>query len=627
MLPDGSLIIHGRIDTQVKLRGLRIELQEIHAIALRTGLTRKCKSVLITHKDPKSQQIALFYVPLGHEGTEFQVLPSTACTRGQARTLRNALQSALPDYMVPAFIYPISRLPLTSSGKVDESTLCSSVKEFTTSVLNDYHLAEDQSDIHSDWSHTETVIANAITNLCGKDMSEISRWTTFSALGLDSISAMPVARKLQIDLQKRVPLSLLLRNPNINRLASAIDELGPTPGLISSNTPLLPDELVQAMRDRFTSEEQSVSKVLPCTPLQEAMIMPLLNHSSITADNAVTYYNQMLFRLYIPYKVIMGLWDKVIQRHEILRTIFVTTDNIRHPVVQIILDNYNHTWQILKTEEAAVYKRASQHMISVSNITAFSRPPLALAIIQTENSGDYLSFVCHHAMYDGISMQIVLSEIEAMYHGRQIPAPPPLEPFIRATQVPHLGQESFWKQLFLDFQPTSLRCKDYADDTMARSVRINASDRSLTSVESQLREIGISMLSLIQTAWAITLSMLTRKSDVSFGNVVTGRSISLDMVDNLVAPCFNTLPIRKHLSSSSFLIDLMQDFQNLHAKMSQYQFTSLRRIQKETCQQTRLFDTLVILQPPTAPLDGTIWSLEYEDGIMDVRFCFGTHTV
>jgi non-ribosomal peptide synthetase component F len=128
------------------------------------------------------------------------------------------------------------------------------------------------------------------------------------------------------------------------------------------------------------------------------------------------------------------------------------------------------------------------------------------------------------------------------------------------------------------------------------------------------------MLALCQTAWAVTLSILIQKNDVSFGNVVNGRSISLDMIESLVAPCFNTLPVRMDLSLFQFLIDLMKDFQRLNAKMMLYQFSSLRQIQKHCDNQTRLFDTVVILQLQPTPLDDSLWSLVYEDGIMDVSW-------
>ncbi|KAI0105047.1 putative non-ribosomal peptide synthetase [Nemania sp. FL0031] len=618
MLPDGSLIIRGRIDTQVKLRGLRIELQEIQEIVLRTGLARTCKSILITHENVKSQQLALFYAPLGYQNTKFQLLPLTGRSREQIKTLRYTLQSHLPDYMVPVFIFPISTLPLTSSGKVNEGTLRGSIGELPASALNAYSSSEEQADLHSEWTETEMLIANVIIDLLGKDENEINRWTAFSALGLDSISAMPIARKLQSILRKRIPLSLLLQNPNVNRLASAIDKIDGSEPPSYSGSSLLPENLVETVRKRFTADGQSVAKVLPCTPLQEAMVMASLNPSSTTAENGVAYYNQMLFHLRIPYKAIIGLWNEIIRRHEILRALFVVSDNIKYPAVQVILGSFVPEWKILETDDISLQEQASQHVASTSAAADYNKPPIALAIIRTRESGDYLSFVCHHAMYDGISMGIILSEVESLYHGRHLAKPPSLEPFLREIQLSHPNWASFWKQLLLDFQPTPLKCKDFIKDTMPRSMSAKASEMSLKIIESQLRDIGVSMLALIQTAWAVTLFVLSRRRDVSFGNVIAGRSIPLDMVDNLVAPCFNTLPIRMDLSLTTFVIDVMKRFQSLNSSMIPYQFTGLRHIQKEVGKQTNLFDTLVILQPPSKQLDGELWSLVYEDGHMDV---------
>ncbi|KAI0405144.1 putative non-ribosomal peptide synthetase [Xylaria palmicola] len=617
MLPDGSLIIQGRIDTQVKLRGLRIELREVQAIALRTGLAHTCRSVIIDHGNAGFKQLSLFYVPFNYDTANFQLLSLTNELKEQIRTLRHAFQAFLPDYMIPTFIFPISTLPITSSGKINEHALCSAAGELSVNSLSVYSSTEEQADVHSDWSETETLIVNIMADMLKRDKMDISRWTTFSALGLDSISAMPVARKLQSVLRRRIPLSMLLQHPNVNRLASAIKKLNRLEEPASLNSALLPQELEETVRMRITAKGQSVAKVLPCTPLQEAMVMSSLNPTS-SANDVVTYYNQMLFHLRVPYELIMSLWDKVVKRHEILRAVFATSDNIRYPAVQIILDNHVPEWQVLDTDGASLLERASQHVASTSTTTDRDKPPMGLAIIRTQDSGDYLSFVCHHAMYDGMSMGILLSEIEALYHSKPLPEPPSLEPFLRELKLPRQQQDEFWRALFFGFHPKPLRCTPCSKDTMPRSVFTKTPATSLKHIESQLRDIGVSMLALIQTAWAITLSIINQNSDVSFGSIVNGRSIALDGVENLVAPCFNTLPVRLDLSRSIFFIEVLKSFQSLNAEIMLYQFTSLRHIQKQTDAQTHLFDTLVILQPPTAPLDDTIWSLVHEDGLMDI---------
>ncbi|KAI0811786.1 putative non-ribosomal peptide synthetase [Xylaria sp. FL0064] len=616
MLPDGSLIIHGRIDTQVKLRGLRIELHEVQAVALNSGLIQNCRTILLSHEDTRLQQLALFYVPFESLLDKFQLLPVTNRVREQIRTLRYAFQSKLPDYMVPTFIFPISIVPLTSSGKADDGALRSSVRELPTGALNSYGSIEDQADMHVDWSDTETLIADVVADSLNQNRSNIGRWTTFSALGLDSISAMPVARKLQSLLKKRIPLSLLLQNPNISRLASVIDELETPEEPASSHIPLLPEEIGRTMRERFEAKGKLIAKVLPCTPLQEVMVISSLGSSSTAANRRMTYYNHMLFHLCIPYQVMMGLWNDVVRRHEILRTLFVISENIKHPAVQVVLDDYVPEWQVLESNGISLHDRASEHIASIA--AGCDVPPIALAILRTEESGDYLSFVCHHAMYDGISIRIMLSEIEALYNGKHLADPPSVEPFLREIQLSNSSLSNFWKHLFAGFQPVPLKSAESPKDAIPKSLTADVSQTSLKFIESQLRDAGISMLALIQTAWAITLSILTEKSDISFGSITTGRSISLDGIDNLVAPCFNTLPIRMDLSASTFLMDVMKGFQSLNANMMLYQFASLRQIQREVNAQKRLFDTLVILQPPMTPLDDRIWSLVYEDGFMDI---------
>jgi len=618
MLPDGSLIIHGRIDTQVKLRGLRIDIREIESTALATGIARLFRIVLVAPESTKSQQLALFYVSCDHESNNFALLCLNNEIKGQITSLQHGLETYLPTYMVPAFIFPVSSLPMTSSSKVDERTLRDSVRQLSIDDLSAYSSATYLGDAHSDWSDTETLIANVITEILKKDRSAINRWTTFSALGIDSISAMPVARKLRQHLRKQVNLSLLLQNPSISRLACAIDAIEGIQEPEVQEGSLLPVELVEVIQKRFEAQGKPVAKVLPCTPLQEAMVMASYSLQSTTTEDGMAYYNQMVLHLCGPYEAMIRHWNDVIQRHEILRACFVTTNNIHYPTVQVILDNHVPQWEILETGDTSIRERASQHLLSVPALADRLGPPISLAIIRTQESGDYLSFVCHHAMYDGIAMQIILSEVESLCQGAKLPHPPPLGPFLYEIESSPPGRDEFWKQLFLGFEPNPLGHAHLTKDSLPRSISSRASTIPLSQIEARLRDLGVSMLATCQAAWAVTLSMFTQTRDVSFGNVVAGRSVSLNTIDDLVAPCFNTLPMRLDLSGSTFMIDAVKNFQAQNAKMIQYQFTSLRDIQQLVNAGGRLFDTLLILQPRPLALDERFWSLVYEEGPMDV---------
>ncbi|RYP80545.1 hypothetical protein DL769_002429 [Monosporascus sp. CRB-8-3] len=558
MLPDGSLIILGRMDTQVKLRGLRIELQEIQSIVLSTGLVRTCTALLVTLRGFNTQQLALFYVPVGEASKHFGFLD------------------------------------ITNSVKHSNSE-------------------DDQDGMEDEWTEAETAVAKALANILDVDQKSIGRWTSFAALGIDSISAMPLARELQSVFKTRVPLSLVIQNPSVGRLAAAIAAKGDSVDerQASKKDPLLPTELTEIVRKQLRSRGKPIGAVLPCTPLQEAML------ASSTSEASVSYFNQMLFRLQIPSQSMLGYWATMIRRHEILRACFVTTDDLRFPIVQVVFENYEPTYEVFEASEITLQHEASRHLRSLSAIIDSGEPPISLAIIRIEDA-EYLSFVCHHAVYDGISMHNLLSEVEKLAHGQQLSTPLSFEMFLRETLFLPPDADGFWEQHLQGIRPLHLDQTAIGDDTAPLKLVTHASRQSLTEIEIQLKSVGVSLLSFCQAAWAITLSLIQNDQDVCFGNVFSGRSVALDNIDALVAPCFNTLPIRMDLANSGSTLELMKKFQTLNIEMLPYHFTGLRRIQSRLRIPSRLFDTLLILQPQSEPLDETVWTLEEDRGVMDI---------
>ncbi|KAK6957214.1 hypothetical protein Daesc_002500 [Daldinia eschscholtzii] len=557
MLPDGSLVILGRIDTQVKLRGLRIELQEIQAIVLRSRLAKACTSVLAS-------------------------------------------------------------LPLTSSGKVDYDSLRSSASDISDEILSLCSSTEDslQDSLQDslEWTELEVLIAGAISETLRIDRKAINRWGSFAALGIDSISAMPLARKLQTILGKRIPLSLILSNPSVGRLASAIaKDTCQLAGRSDEKGLGLPDSLVEAVRRRFGDQgKDRVENILPCTPLQEAMLS-----SSISSVNEPSYSNQMLFRLRLPSQIMKTHWDAMFKRHGILRTCFVTTADVRHPMMQVVLKSYLPTRKTIKADRTNFEDVVSRHGSSLSSVLDSGEPPVSLLFIRLEDSTEYLSFVCHHAIYDGVSMKQLLAEVEAVSRHEQLPGTLPFELFLQKTLPLHPEADVFWEEHLRSFSPFHFNKLTSIDHLGSHPTSEGAMSCPYSSVAARTKELGVSLLSLCQATWAITLSLLQDDGDVCFGNVISGRSIALDQIDTLIAPCFNTIPIRMNLSHFKFPHQVMNKFQRLNVQMIPYQFTSLRRIQLRL-QLPYLFDTVLIVQPRGYALDETVWSLERESGAMDV---------
>ncbi|HJX28917.1 MAG TPA: condensation domain-containing protein, partial [Thermoanaerobaculia bacterium] len=109
LLPDGEIEFLGRIDRQVKLRGLRIELGEIEATLAEHPGVREC-TVMVREDNPGESLLAAYLVPVGEAAPE-------------ARELRDFLASKLPSYMIPGVFVMLDAMPLSPTGKVDRKAL------------------------------------------------------------------------------------------------------------------------------------------------------------------------------------------------------------------------------------------------------------------------------------------------------------------------------------------------------------------------------------------------------------------------------------------------------------------------------------------------------------------------
>src|SRR6185369_1177146 len=109
-LPDGELEFLGRADHQVKIRGFRIELGEIEA-ALATLPGIREAVVLARDGEQDGERRLVAYVT------------ASGAAASSLGAIREALSETLPDYMLPAALVVLDRLPLTVNGKVDRRAL------------------------------------------------------------------------------------------------------------------------------------------------------------------------------------------------------------------------------------------------------------------------------------------------------------------------------------------------------------------------------------------------------------------------------------------------------------------------------------------------------------------------
>lgn len=617
MLPDGSMVITGRVDDQIKIRGQRVELGETNAVVRQSGTVADCTTLFFKREAPAIDQIVTCFVPKDAKEQQFHALKFGKELGATVQKLYQELVARVPGYMVPSLIVPVSMLPVTPSGKLDRERLRQTVDQLGQDyIVLAAHASGTQEDDER-WSLAEGQIAEVLSAVFGIETHQIGRWTPLTTLGLDSISAIRVSRQIQANLGKRVSISSILQNSSIAKLAQVIGQDNKAPMTTATKkVELIPARLVESIIANVTGHGRVVEKILPCTPLQEAML---------AASNNVSYQNQMLFRVSGNPENLITAWKRMCDRHGILRTCFVSTEDSRCPIAQVVLDKWDHTWLKLEASHKTLEDCIAEHADALPNAIDAMEPAVSFATI-TENENIYLSFICHHALYDGVAVERLLWEVEQVVAGADLPLPPAYDTFLlESLAVQDIGHD-FWIHHLDRYTPKLITGFKAIESGPSSALFVTQNlGLPLSQVNDIVKQLGVSLLSVTQSAWAITLGCLFQTDDICFGNVVSGRTLPIDRIDELVAPCFNTIPIRMDLSDRPRNLDLIKAFQSLGPELMKQQFTPLKRIQslfshERRSDQRLLFDTLLLLQRPPRPLDQSLWTLERDDGDMGVSW-------
>ncbi|KAF5709481.1 non-ribosomal peptide synthetase [Fusarium globosum] len=605
MLPDGSLLILGRIDDQVKLRGQRIEVGEINSTVTSSGLASSAATILVQRGETSPQQLSLFFVP-NHDPSSFHVWEINSETH---QSLLARLKSRLPGYMVPTYLIPISSIPMTSSGKIDKRRLHDCFHSLGMNYLEEASRMSLDTQDEGDWSESDLKIADTLVESANVSRNDFGRWTPFALLGIDSISAIDLARNLSSKLGSRVAVSEILRNPTVAQLARYLDgkKSHQEETTVDSLESLFPATFVDSMKKEFAKEAKAIREILPCTPLQEAML----------SRGQRGYYNKVLLRLTTSSGAMRSYWKTMSYRHDILRTCFATTTDSRRAIAQIVLESWEIPWKTFDVSELSFDGAIEQHLKSLPDPVDSRTPPISLALLRYRGS-EFLSFICHHALYDGVAMERLLKEVEALAVGEELPPTVPYSQFLRlSTRLPD-DTEQFWQRHFENYKPSAIFPQTTTSE-VDQSTCTTSMDIPLSDLQLRIRDLGSTLLSVCQASWATVLAAAYRRTDVCFGNVVSGRTLDIDGLERLVAPCFNTIPVRVDFPEASSNLDLVKHLQKMNTELIAYQFTPLRLIQRSINRTGKhIFDTLLLLQKPLQDIDKNVWTLEGDSGDMDI---------
>ncbi|MFN6297586.1 MAG: amino acid adenylation domain-containing protein [Microcystis sp.] len=521
-LTDGNIEYLGRIDNQVKIRGFRIELGEIETVLSQHNAVKT--AVVIAQEDETNQKRLVAYIIPQKEIISAPKEKNSL----NVTELRQFLKAKLPEYMIPSAFVILESLPLTPNGKIDHRAL--PAPEF-----------QSQEQYIAPRNPIEEILSSIWAKVL--KVAQVGIHDNFFELGGHSLLATQLISRIREAFQVEMPLRELFVAPTIAELSQEIKRL--SEGEQPTELPILP-------RDK-TAE-------LPLSFAQTRLWF-LAEFES----NSSFYNIPLALRLEgnLNSEILIQSLEEICDRHEALRTNFITVDGIPTQVIQ------TRTWTVtvvdlqhLSGSEKVI---ASQELAQNQAIQPFdlAGEPLIRITLLVLSETEHLLLVCmHHIVSDGWSMEVFLQELTALYNAYIQGLSSPLNPL--SIQY---GDFTLWQRQWLQGEVLQQQL-DYWQKQLAGAPALLSlpTDRprpnqqsfagghlpfslswELTEKLTQLtQEQGVTLFMTLLTAYAVLLYRYTEQEDILIGTPIANRNRS--ELEGLIGFFVNTLVLRIDLS-------------------------------------------------------------------------------
>ncbi|MBD0255166.1 MAG: amino acid adenylation domain-containing protein [Cytophagales bacterium] len=375
----GEMDYLGRADDQVKVRGYRIELGEIeNKIILHEGVR---DVVVDARKDASGETVLVAYVVAGPELVKADLMAG--------------LQAHLPEYSIPGQIVRLDEIPLTANGKINRKALPE--PDAAGTAGGDDYLAPR--------TETEKKLAVIWEKVLGK--KDIGVRDNFFQLGGHSLKAIQLKSRIHEELAVNLNFRSIFKCPTIEKLAALILTTG--------------QNQYQAIEPVGQQEYYDLSHAQ-----KRLWVLNQLDKQQ-TAYNIPAAY-ELQGRL--DYEAFARTFEALVNRHEILRTVFVVVDDEpKQKIRSAEAASFGLERRDLRADPDPDETLRALIREETRSVFDLETGPLVRAKLVTlsENRHAFL-FTMHHIISDGWSMQVLIKDIISLYNAYSRHAAPTLPP-------------------------------------------------------------------------------------------------------------------------------------------------------------------------------------------------------
>ncbi|MDL4774582.1 non-ribosomal peptide synthetase [Actinomadura xylanilytica] len=355
--------------------------------------------------------------------------------------------------------------------------------------------------------------------------------------------------------------------------------------------------------------------ILPLSPLQQGFFF----HALFDAGDTDVYTAQLVLDLDGPLDAaaLRTAAGTLLRRHPNLRAAFWHEDLSRP--VQVIPRAVTLPWEGFDVSAAADPSAEADAVVARERARGFdmTAPPLLrFALVRLAPGRHRLVFTNHHILLDGWSTPILATELFLLYmqdgHDGGFPRVTPYKNYLAwLAGQDRAAAEDAWRRALDGIDEPSL----VAPEAAARPPEPPA--RTATVLDARLtrrlgraaRRHGVTLSTVLQGAWGLTLARLLGRDDVVFGATVSGRPPDLPGVEQMIGLFINTLPIRVRHRPDEPLAALMERLQDEQTRLLPHHHLGLTDVQRAVGAGGALFDTMTVLENypfDPAVMDGSL---------------------
>lgn len=535
--PNGLLEFLGRTDHQIKIRGYRVELEEIQEIILQ--LPEVTDVIMTVSKTEEGLQRLIAYV--------------AGKPKPNPSDITSYVRSKLPGYMVPAWVHAMEEFPRLPNGKADVKALEYLVIPYENQN-NTFVPARNE---------LEKQLIALWQEVLGINFIGIN--DNFFDLGGDSIASIRIvsdARKIG-----------LVVAPNHLFEYQTIAALSP--------------HVQVSEKHKVGPDKKAVTETLGDLPLTYMQKAFLLHHLQSEKDQG---FLQMEFYLSGPLevKIFFAAWQKVVELHPILRT-SIHWHEIEKPCQRIhptaTLPNFFHDWKKF-TEEQQKEKLHHLKGLDKQQKLDLKEPVVSrLNLIALSDRHHCLLWSCHHILLDGWSGGIILKDA-LLYYDHLINGSKVLPGAVPSMAVYHAWRENldlsktmeFWRNHFSGISSTSLFSAndsnglDSYDEFTDLNFNLSAATNSALMDYSGNRRITLP--TFLQGLWGIVLCKYFGTNEIVVGTTFSGRFSDIKDIDRMTGLLMTVLPMRIKLLKEDYWSEWLKSMQIQQAEMSAFEHTT-----------------------------------------------------